>query len=53
MTDRSVEIISRPQPQLGSGLLHPFPTKELRHVDPFVFLDMAAPENIGDGSHSA
>jgi len=51
MTDRSIEIITRPQPQSRRGLLRPFPTEELRHVDPFVFLDMAAPEHIGDGSH--
>jgi redox-sensitive bicupin YhaK (pirin superfamily) len=51
MTDLSVEIITRPQPLPGRGLLHPFPTKDSRQVDPFVFLDMAAPEHIGDGSH--
>jgi redox-sensitive bicupin YhaK (pirin superfamily) len=40
-------IIAEPQP--GTGILHPFPTPELAHLDPFVFLDTGAPTNLGDG----
>lgn len=50
MGHRSIEQITRPQPQAG-GLLRPFPSRRLRHVDPFVFVDMAPPEQIGGGSH--
>ena len=40
---RSVQQTVRTDPQPGSGILHPFPTAELPHLDPFVFLDTGAP----------
>ena len=47
MTDRTIESLTGASPQPGSGILHPFPTRELPHVDPFVFLDTGAPQNLG------
>ncbi|MGI9615962.1 MAG: pirin family protein [Acidimicrobiales bacterium] len=49
MTDRSIKSITGAAPQPGSGILHPFPTRELPHIDPFVFLDTGAPRNLGAG----
>lgn len=47
MNDRTINTITGADPQPGSGILHPFPTPELRHIDPFVFLDTGAPRNLG------
>lgn len=33
----------------GSGILRPFPSEALPHLDPFVFLDTGAPRALGDG----
>lgn len=49
MTDRTIATIVTPEPQPGTGILHPFPTPELAHIDPFVFLDAGAPKQLGDG----
>ena len=49
MADRSIASIHATEPQPGSGILHPFPTAELPHLDPFVFLDTGAPRDIGTG----
>lgn len=49
MTDRTIKTLTGATPQPGSGILHPFPTPELPHIDPFVFLDTGAPRNIGHG----
>ena len=49
MPPRTIQTIVRPSPQPGTGILHPFPTRELAHIDPFVFLDTGAPRNLGDG----
>lgn len=46
--DRTIATIVHPTPQPGTGVLHPFPTRELPHVDPFVFLDTGAPMDLGD-----
>jgi hypothetical protein len=48
MTPRTPKTIVSPSPQPGTGILHPFPTSELPHIDPFVFLDTGAPRNLGD-----
>ena len=48
MRDRSIDLMTGPQPQTG-GLLRLCRTAELRHVDPFVFLDLAPREHVGDG----
>lgn len=48
MTDRSTASITRVSPQPGSGILHPFPTDALPHLDPFVFLDTGEPQQLGD-----
>jgi redox-sensitive bicupin YhaK (pirin superfamily) len=47
MTDRAARTVVRPSPQPGTGILHPFPTADLPHIDPFVFLDTGAPRNLG------
>ena len=57
MTDRTIRSLTGADPQPGSGILHPFPTAELPHIDPFVFLDTGAPRNLGSrdiyvGPHS-
>ncbi|MEM1335079.1 MAG: pirin family protein [Actinomycetota bacterium] len=44
---RSISTTTTPRPQPGSGILHPFPTTELAHVDPFVFLDTGEPRHLG------
>lgn len=49
MTTRTPTTVTRPEPQPGTGILHPFPTTELPALDPFVFLDTGAPRNPGDG----
>jgi redox-sensitive bicupin YhaK (pirin superfamily) len=49
MTDRTVSTITLPEPQPGTGILHPFPTRELPHLDPFVFLDAGAPKQMHGG----
>lgn len=49
MTDRTINTIAGALPQPGTGILHPFPTAELPHIDPFVFLDTGAPRDIGRG----
>jgi hypothetical protein len=50
MTDRTIGRIATPEPRPGTGILHPFPTPELAHVDPFVFLDTGAPRHLGENS---
>lgn len=50
MKPRSIQTVARPTPQPGAGLLHPFPTRAIPHIDPFVFLDTAAPHNLGSGN---
>ncbi|MGI9586348.1 MAG: pirin family protein [Acidimicrobiia bacterium] len=47
MTNRSINKIVGTTPQPGSGILHPFPTKDLPHLDPFVFLDTGEPMHLG------
>lgn len=47
MTDRTITSLTGASPQPGSGILHPFPTDDLPHIDPFVFLDTGAPQNLG------
>jgi redox-sensitive bicupin YhaK (pirin superfamily) len=49
MTNRSIDLVTTVTPQPGSGILHPFPTAEIPHLDPFVFLDTGAPMTLGDG----
>lgn len=49
MTDRSISQIVTATPQPGTGILHPFPTRELPHLDPFVFLDTGAPRQMHGG----
>lgn len=48
-TDRTVAKIVTAEPQPGTGILHPFPTRELAHLDPFVFLDTGAPRQMSGG----
>lgn len=48
MTARTIDLVTTVDRQPGSGILHPFPTAELAHLDPFVFLDTGAPRNLGD-----
>ena len=48
MADRTVNQHVLVEPQPGSGIIHPFPTPELPHLDPFVFLDTGAPRDLGD-----
>lgn len=49
MTDRTMHSVTGSSPQPGTGILHPFPTCDLPHLDPFVFLDTGAPKNLGGG----
>ena len=49
MTDRTIKSLPGAAPQPDSGILHPFPTAALPHIDPFVFLDTGAPRNLGTG----
>ncbi|MEM7273995.1 MAG: pirin family protein [Actinomycetota bacterium] len=48
MTDRTVAFVAGADPQPGTGILHPFPTVDLPHLDPFVFLDTGEPRVLGD-----
>lgn len=48
MTERSVHQLVRTTPMAGSGILRPFPSQQLPHLDPFVFLDTGAPRQLGD-----
>lgn len=48
MRHRSVHTVKSTVPQPGTGILRPFPSAELPHIDPFVFLDTGAPQNLGD-----
>ncbi|MEM7286805.1 MAG: pirin family protein [Actinomycetota bacterium] len=50
MTDRTVAQYVAIEPQPGSGIIHPFPTPDIPHLDPFVFLDTGAPSQLGTGS---
>lgn len=50
MPNRSLATIVSTTPQPGTGILRPFPSKDLPHIDPFVFLDTGAPKNLGDRS---
>ncbi len=43
---RTLQKVTLSQPQAGSGILHPFPTGEIPHIDPFVFLDTGAPRQM-------
>lgn len=45
---RSLRSLTHVQPLPGSGILRPFPSASLPHIDPFVFLDTGAPQNLGD-----
>ncbi len=45
---RTIKSVATADPQPGSGILHPFPTEQLPHIDPFVFLDTGSPQNLGD-----
>jgi quercetin 2,3-dioxygenase len=47
VTERTIKSVTGAAPQPGTGILHPFPTRELPHIDPFVFLDTGAPRNLG------
>lgn len=47
MTDRTISTIAQATPQPGTGILRPFPSPELRELDPFVFLDTGAPMDLG------
>ncbi len=47
MKPRTIQTIGRPIAQPGSGILRPFPSPELPHIDPFVFLDTGAPRQLG------
>jgi DHA2 family metal-tetracycline-proton antiporter-like MFS transporter len=49
MNVRTIDFVTTVDPQPGSGILHPFPTAEIPHLDPFVFLDTGAPMNLGVG----
>ena len=48
MTNRTISKIVGAEPQPGTGILHPFPSRDLPHIDPFVFLDTGEPLNLGD-----
>lgn len=39
MTHRTINKIVSAEPQPGTGILHPFPSRELPHIDPFVILN--------------
>jgi redox-sensitive bicupin YhaK (pirin superfamily) len=47
MTNRNIDKIVGATPQPGSGILHPFPSRDLEHLDPFVFLDTGEPMHLG------
>ena len=47
MASRTIHKTVATTPQPGSGILHPFPTAELPHLDPFVFLDTGEPMHLG------
>ncbi|MBL4633604.1 MAG: pirin family protein [Kofleriaceae bacterium] len=48
MKERTIESVVRCTPQPGTGILHPFPTRDLAHLNPFVFLDTGAPRDLGE-----
>ncbi|MEM9514565.1 MAG: pirin family protein [Actinomycetota bacterium] len=45
--NRTISTVTRPSPEPGSGILHPFPSADVPHLDPFVFLDTGAPLQLG------
>ena len=45
--DRTLATLSSPAPQPGTGILRPFPSRQLSHINPFVFLDTGRPMNLG------
>jgi len=47
MSSRSIKQVAKCTPQPGTGILHPFPSQELPHIDPFVFLDTGSPQRLG------
>lgn len=49
MTERTIQSVTSSSPQPGTGILHPFPTATLPHIDPFVFLDTGEPRQLGKG----
>lgn len=49
MTLRTISKIVSAKPQPGTGILRPFPSRELTDLDPFVFLDTGEPQNLGRG----
>jgi redox-sensitive bicupin YhaK (pirin superfamily) len=49
MTDRTTNQLVTTEPQPGTGILRPFPSRSLGHVDPFVFLDTGEPLVLGTG----
>jgi redox-sensitive bicupin YhaK (pirin superfamily) len=49
MSERSIRQVVHSIPQPGTGILHPFPTADLGHLDPFVFLDTGAPRQMNGG----
>lgn len=48
MTLRTIALRTRVDPIPGSGILRPFPSSEIAHLDPFVFLDTGSPLHLGD-----
>ena len=50
MASRTLASVTRATPQPGTGILHPFPSARLPHLDPFVFLDTGAPKQLGEES---
>lgn len=44
---RSLARVTGVEPMQGSGILRPFPSESLRHLDPFVFLDTGTPKQLG------
>ncbi len=44
---RTIKSSTPCAPQPGTGILHPFPTAQLPHLNPFVFLDTGEPRDIG------
>ncbi len=47
MNHKSIRTIATTSPEPGTGILHPFPTRGLPHLDPFVFLDTGTPQRLG------
>ncbi len=47
MNHRTLKTLTGATPQPGTGILRPFPSPQLRHIDPFVFLDTGTPKNLG------